>query len=212
MRTASMSRPRVGLVEHGERRLENRHLQDLRALLLAAREADVHGALQHLHVDRELGGLVADELHEFRRRQLGFAALLAERVGGRAQESQPRDARDFHGVLEGEEHAFRGALVGVHLEEALAVPEDVALGDLVAGAPGEHVGERRFARPVRPHDRVHLSFREREREPFQDLTVLVGELHVQVLDLKHLSHSSSHSHTVPPASPISRRFLPSSRR
>ena len=67
------------------------------------------------------------ELHELGRRELGLAALLAHRVGGRAQEREAGDARDLHRILEGEEHALGRALVGLHVEDALAVPEDVAL-------------------------------------------------------------------------------------
>ena len=74
-----------------------------------------------------------------------------------AQERQAGDAGDLHRVLEGEEHALGGALVGLHLEQALAVPEDVAVGDLVVLAAGQHVGERRLARAVGAHDRVHLA-------------------------------------------------------
>ncbi len=37
----------IGLVEHAERRLEERHLQDLVALLLAAGEADVERTAEH---------------------------------------------------------------------------------------------------------------------------------------------------------------------
>ena len=38
----------IGFVEHGEARLQQRHLQDFHALLLAAGEADIDGALQHV--------------------------------------------------------------------------------------------------------------------------------------------------------------------
>ena len=38
----------IGFVEDAERRLQHRHLQDLGALLLAAGEADIHRALQHV--------------------------------------------------------------------------------------------------------------------------------------------------------------------
>ena len=46
----------IGLVEHRQPRLEQRHLQDLVALLLAAGEADIDGAAQHLLIDAELLG------------------------------------------------------------------------------------------------------------------------------------------------------------
>ena len=110
-----------------------------------------------------LPALSLHELHELGRRQLRLPALLAQRIGRRAQERQAGDARDLHRVLEGEEHALGGALVGLHLEDAFAVPEDVALGHLVVVAAGEHVGERRLARAVRPHDGVHLALGHGER-------------------------------------------------
>ena len=84
-------------------------------------------------------------------------ALAPHGVERRAQEGQRGDARDLHRVLEGEEHALGGALVGLHGEQVLAVPEHLAVGDLVAGAAGEHVGERRLARAVGAHDGVHLA-------------------------------------------------------
>ena len=44
----------IGLVEHREPRLEQRHLQNLVALLLAAGKADIDGAAQHFLIDVEL--------------------------------------------------------------------------------------------------------------------------------------------------------------
>src|ERR1700722_1258604 len=68
----------IGLVEHRELRLEQRPLQNLVALLLAAAgEADIARAAQHVLVDRELRRRLAHPLHEFWRRQLLFAARLA---------------------------------------------------------------------------------------------------------------------------------------
>src|SRR6266446_5586099 len=56
--------PRIGLIEHREPRLDHRHLQDLVALLLAAREPDVDGAAQHVLVDAECGGDLTHLAHE----------------------------------------------------------------------------------------------------------------------------------------------------
>ena len=44
----------IGFVENGEGGLEQRHLQNLHALLLAAGEADIERALQHVLLDPEL--------------------------------------------------------------------------------------------------------------------------------------------------------------
>ena len=172
----------VGLVEDREPRLQQRHLQNLIALLLAAREAHIDGAAQHLRADRELGGALAHALEEFRRGQLRLAALLALRVERGAQERHGGDAGDFDRILEGEEEALGGALVGIEVEHVLAVEQDLPLRHLVVGLAGEHIGERRLARSVRAHDRVHLALVHREIEAVQDL--LAVDFDVQVFDFK----------------------------
>src|SRR5262249_27645222 len=92
---------RVGLVEYRELRLEHRHLEDLVALLLAAREALVdrarHERLVHLH---DLEPLL-QEGEELDGVQLVEAAGRADLVERRAQEVGAGDARDLGRILEG---------------------------------------------------------------------------------------------------------------
>src|SRR5262245_2466902 len=57
----------VGLVEHAQPRLQQRHLQDLVALLLAAGEADIDPAPQHLLPDAEPARDLAHALEELGR-------------------------------------------------------------------------------------------------------------------------------------------------
>ena len=177
----------IGLVEHAERRLEQRHLQDLVPLLLAAGEADIERALQHLGVDLEQLRLLAHQPQEIGRRQLRLPARLAHRVHRRAQEGHGGDARNLHRVLEGEEHAGGGALGRVHGEQVLTLPGDRARGDLVIVLAGQHISERRLAGAVRPHDGVHLARGQREVEAFEDLAAI--DIDVKVLDLKHYDSS-----------------------
>src|SRR5262249_40562154 len=59
-----------------------------------------------------------------------------------------------------------------------------ALGDLVALAPGEHRGKCRFAGAVRPHDRMHLTGRDRKVDALEDFAPVL-EARVEVFDLKH---------------------------
>ena len=110
----------VRLVEDRELRVEERHLEDLVALLLAAREALVDGAVQEglLHLD-ELR-LLVEEREEVDRVELGVAAVPADGVDGRAEEVGVRDAGDLDRVLEREEHALARALLGRHAEEVPA--------------------------------------------------------------------------------------------
>ena len=79
-----MSRPEVGFVEHAQPRLQQRHLQNLIALLLAAGEPDIDPTPQHVLIDIEPGSGVAHALHEFGRQELRLAALFALRIDGGA--------------------------------------------------------------------------------------------------------------------------------
>ena len=119
--------------------------------------------------------------------QFRLAARLALRVERGAQEGHGGDAGDFHRILEGEEHALGGALVGRHGENVLAVEQHVALGDLVAGLAGQHVGQRRLARAVRAHDGVRPRPCRSSAQPVEDL--LAVDLDVQVFDFKQM-HSN----------------------
>ena len=76
-------------------------------------------------------GRLAHALHELRRRQLVLAARLALRVQRRLEERHGGDAGDFDWILEGEEQALGGALVGLQFEDVLAVEQDLAFGDLI---------------------------------------------------------------------------------
>ena len=60
----------IGFVENGEARLQKRHLENVHALLLAAREADIDRALQQIGLDVELRRSRVYALHEIRDRQL----------------------------------------------------------------------------------------------------------------------------------------------
>ena len=113
--------------------LQQRELEHLQALLLAAGEAVVEVAGGELARDlRELHrGL--DGLAELLQRDLGLAARLAVRVHDHPQVLRDGHAGDRDRVLEGHEEAGAGALVGVGLGDVLAEEGDLALGDLERG-------------------------------------------------------------------------------
>ena len=99
----------VGLVEHRDVGLHQRHLQDLVALLLAAGETLVEVPLGEARVHAEALRPV-DELHaHFEHREVVDALAARHRL---AQEVEDRDAGDLLGVLEAEEQAAGGPLVG----------------------------------------------------------------------------------------------------
>ena len=178
--------PGVGLVEDRDPRLQHRHLQDLDPLLLAAREPVVDVARRQL--PRHLQPL---HRREQLLAELGIGigsssppvARLADRVDRAAQEARDRHARNRVRILEREEEPALSALVGSHLDQVLAVEQDLALGDLVGRMPHQRVGERRLARPVRAHDRVHLVQVHCEIDALDDLGAVL-ERNVQILDLE----------------------------
>ena len=107
--------PGVGLVEHRDSRLQERHLQHLHALLLATGEAVVEVA----------AGELAWNLHQLHRLlrstcevldlDLRLALGLTAGVDDHPQVLGDGHAGDRDGVLEGHEEAGAGALVGCGL-------------------------------------------------------------------------------------------------
>src|SRR6185437_2160158 len=108
--------------------------------------------------------LLASKLDELAGGKLRLAAGAALRIKALAQELEVRDARDFHRILEAEKQPGGGALVRLHREQLAAVEADAALAHLITGSPRQYVGERRLARAVGAHDRVHLARGHVERD------------------------------------------------
>ena len=193
-----MSRPGVGLVEDRQLRLEQRHLEDLVALLLAAREAFVDGPAEHPLVDVEQPRLLLDELHELHRVELGQALVLALRVQRGLEEVGVVDAGDFHRVLEGHEHALARALVGIHVEQIVPLVGHVAAGDLVFRMAREDARQGALAGAVRAHDGVHFAGVHVQIDPSQDLFVFGANF--QISYIKHfLVVVGPHPHTCQPS-------------
>ncbi len=180
---------RVGLVEHGDLRLQHRHLQDLDALLLTAGEPVVQvpgrelaGNLEILHGGEE----VRAELGDRHRILFATARGLAVRVDRAPQEARHSDARDCMRVLERKEEAALCSLVRTELGQVLSVEEDLALGHLVRWVAHEGVGERRLPGTVRPHDGVLLPEIDLEVDTLDDLgAVLQSDVQIPDLELRH---------------------------
>ena len=128
-----MSRPESVSSRIAERGLEHRHLEDLVPLLLAAGEALVDRALDELVVELDDLRPLLHEGEELEGVELREAAVLADRVRRRLQEVDVAHPGDLDRVLEGEEDALAGPHLGREGEEVLALVEDLALGDGVAG-------------------------------------------------------------------------------
>ena len=64
----------ICLVQNTKAGFQHSHLEDLGALLLAAREADIHLPLEHFHVELEQARLFLGKLEEFAARKRLFTA------------------------------------------------------------------------------------------------------------------------------------------
>ena len=110
----------IGFVEDGELGFEHGHLEDLVALLFAAGEAFVDRALEQVVRQVEQLHLLLDQREELHGVELGQALVLADFVERGLEEVGAVHARNLDRILEGEEHAFAGALLGVEVEQVLA--------------------------------------------------------------------------------------------
>jgi len=129
----------VGLVEDREGGAEHGELEDLGPLLLAAGEALVEVTTGEVGVHAQLIHLLAHLLAELAHRDqlLAFLPAGVADVGDRvAEEVGDGDARDRGRVLEGEEQARLGPIIGLHRQEVLAVEGGGAAEDLVIRVPG----------------------------------------------------------------------------
>ncbi len=176
---------RVRLVQDTHLGFQHRHLQDLVALFLTARETGVDGAFQHVGIDLQRLGLFAHDLQEVRRAHLFFAARLALGVHGGAQEGHVTHTRNFDRILERKEQTGGGALFGLHLQQVLTGQRGRAVRDLIAVLARQDIGQGRFTGPVRAHDCVHLAGLDGQVDTFEDLLILFFKFDVQVLDFQH---------------------------
>jgi hypothetical protein len=176
----------VGLVEHRDAGLLERELEDLHALLLAARETLVQVARGELARDLDELHRLLDGAAEVLQAHRVLALLGPVRVHDRAEVLGDGDAGDGYRVLEGHEQAHPGALVRVGLGHALAVEQDLALGDLEVGVAHDRVGERGLAGAVRAHQRVHLARVDGQVEPLEDLLLAGPYVEVPDLEVRHL--------------------------
>ncbi len=106
---------------------------------------------------------------------------VAVGVEHRAQVLGDRHAGDRHRVLEGQEQAHPGPLVGVDLGDILALEQDLTFGHLEVRVAHDRVRERRFAGTVGAHQRVDLALVDGQVQSAQNLLLTGSD--VKVSDL-----------------------------
>ena len=153
----------VELVEDRDGRLEHAELQRLVALLLAAGQVDVHGAVQEAVVEADAPGLGEDAVGD---RRPGRARGRRRRP--RARRPPPRRAPRWGTAWRGTGPAWARSH-GARPSRSTPSRVTDAAEHLVAGAAHDHVGQGALAGAVRAHDGVHLAGADREVDPLEDL-------------------------------------------
>ena len=161
-RSESTSRPESISSRIGELRLQHRELHRLGALLLTAGELVVHTAGQELVADAERGRLAEHRVVEAGRVDVAGAHRSGD-------ERLERHAGHLHRILHREEQPALRALPRGQTDQLFAVDRDRPGGHFVVGSPHQRVRQRRLARTVRAHQRVHFAGTNFEIHAVQDL-------------------------------------------
>ena len=126
-----------------------------------------------------------DQLHELHRVELRLAVVLALGVERGLEEVGVVHAGDLDRVLERHEHAFAGALVGIHLEQVLALvaaPSPPVTS--YSGWPASTRASVLLPEPFGPMMACTSPAFTVQVDPLEDL--LVFGLDLQILDFKHV--------------------------
>src|SRR5690606_40545156 len=108
---------------------------------------------------------------------------LEYRVERGAREVGSGDAGDLDGILECEEEPGLRTLLGLHLQQRLAVIEDLAFGNFESRVAGQNLGKGGLPRPVRPHYGMHFASVDGKVYAAKDRLAVYGS--VEVFDCKH---------------------------
>ena len=176
----------VELVEDRDGGLEHAELERLVALLLAAGQVDVHGAVEEPVVEADAPGLGADAVGD-----AGRVAARGRRRPPRARRPPPRPAPRWGTAWRG---TGRPGPAPTARRPSRSTPSRVtdAAEHLVAGASHDHVGQGALARAVRAHDGVHLAGADGEVDPLEDL--LAGHAGAQARGPRARARSTRHDH------------------
>src|SRR5258706_3385995 len=158
----------IGFIQNREFRRQQRHLQDLVALLLAAGKSGIDAAVEEGRVHFQQLHLFAHEIVELQRIEFVRSTRTMDGVVRQAQKGTVGDARDLDRILETEEYACAGAFFRRKVQQVLALEQYLAPGDLIRGMAGQYLGKRAFPRAVRPHDGVHFTRAHGEIDALED--------------------------------------------
>ncbi len=159
-------------------------MQRLGALFFAAGETNIQRTLQHVFADIQALGFRPHEFEKLNGIQLIFAPCLALGIHRRFQKGHCGHAGNFSRILKRKEDACRRALFNREFGQVLALVKNMTRCDFIIFAPGQDVGKRAFAGAVRPHNCVHFTFGNGERNPFQDFLTFAFDGDMQVTNFQ----------------------------
>ncbi len=122
---------------------------------------------------------------------LDLVVPLASRIQRGPEKVGDRHSGNLGGVLKRQEDPGPRPLVGLQLQDVIALEEDFARGDLVSRVPRDHLRERALSRAVGTHQYVDLARLYGERQAAQDVDLLAGYASVQVTDVKQMLRHAS---------------------
>ena len=192
-------KPAIGFIQNGELWLQQSHLQDFIALLLATRKTDIDAALQHFVIHRKRLHAFPRQLQELHGIQFALTLGAANGIQRGTQESGIAHAGQFHRILKRQKHTRGSAFFRFHRQQILAVQQRSATRHLIAIAARQNIGKRGFAGPVRAHNGMHLTLRHNQINALQN--GLAINLSGQSLNFQH--------HPTLPSSEICNNFCAS---
>ncbi len=179
----------VGFVEQCEAWLEQGQLQDFHPFLFPAGEPVVEVSAGELGIEPQFVHLFSQQCAELAHRDQSLAILafgIANIGDGVAEKIGDLHAGNGDRILEGQEDASTGSLVGIHFEQIVAIDCCLSAGDPVQRVPGQGVRQGAFARTVGAHQRVDLAGRDFQCHALQDRSLTDGD--VQIGDREHAGH------------------------
>ena len=102
--------------------------------------------------------------------------VLTLRVDSGAHKVLDAYTRDFDRILETQENAFIGAVLGRHPDDVLALIPDLTFGDFIALATCDGRSQCAFSRSVGAHDSVDFAFVDAQIQSFQDFLASDGDV------------------------------------
>src|SRR5262249_1182495 len=157
---------------------ENGHLKDFISFLLATRKSFIHSASCKFSTNVQQIHLLIEQMVEIG--CVDFFALRQPRLQRGAEEICVADSRDFHGILESHKNTLARSHIRFQFEDALAIQQDIASGDLIVGMSRHHLRQSAFARAIWPHDGMDLTLAKLKVQSADDL--LIADCYLQVFN------------------------------